>query len=84
MAAARHGSMVFPIARAFVVHFARERGDRRRFIGRVEHLASGRVKHFSSLRELLAFLDAAPDAPGPSSVESRPLPVRSRRSRRAR
>jgi hypothetical protein len=45
--------------RAFVVHLAATDGRRRRrFSGRVEHLASGASRHFSSLEGLLAFLVA--------------------------
>jgi hypothetical protein len=67
------GAQLSPL-RAFVVHLA-ERSDsrRRRFSGRVEHLASGASTHFSSLDGLLAFFasvlegqstpPAAPDSP---------------------
>ena len=44
-----------PAHRAFVVHFRRAEGRRRRFNGRVEHLTSGRSVQFASLRALLAF-----------------------------
>jgi hypothetical protein len=42
---------------AFVVHF-RTNSDvaHGRIAGRVEHVASGQVTHFSSLEELLAFM----------------------------
>jgi hypothetical protein len=53
-----------PAARAFVVHFTATPGRGRRFSGRVEHLATGTVTLFASLRGLLAFLGerlAAPD-----------------------
>jgi hypothetical protein len=54
------------IQRAFVVHVGAAGGPgRRRFIGRVEHLASGESTHFSSLRELLAFLDRKRSPPPP-------------------
>jgi len=43
-----------PAHGAFVVHFGTPRRRRARFAGRVEHLASGRVTHFVSLRGLLA------------------------------
>jgi hypothetical protein len=44
---------------AFVVHLSTRDGHRRRrFSGRVEHLSSGKSAHFSSLRELLTFLDS--------------------------
>jgi len=52
-----------PAQRAFVVHFAGSGRRRRRFAGRVEHLASGRFRHFVSLRDLLAFLAEFLDAP---------------------
>jgi hypothetical protein len=64
-ARAKHGSTL-SIQRAFVVHVgAAARPGRRRFIGRVEHLASGESTHFSSLRELLAFLDRKRSPPPP-------------------
>jgi hypothetical protein len=45
--------------RAFVVHLGTpDASGRRRFSGRVEHLASGASTHFSSLKGLLAFLDS--------------------------
>jgi hypothetical protein len=54
------------VQRAFVVHLAAAGGRRRRYRGRVEHLASGASAHFASLAGLLAFfaatLDAAPAA----------------------
>jgi hypothetical protein len=54
------------VHRAFVVHFADAAGSRRRrFCGRAEHLSSGAVATFSSLRELLAFFDSATAAPPP-------------------
>lgn len=51
-----------PAHRAFVVHFGvgRRRG---RFVGRVEHLASGASAHFASLRGLLTFIARILDAP---------------------
>jgi len=62
-----HGSTL-SAHRAFVVHLgAASRPGRRRFTGEVEHLSSGRSAHFSSLKELLAFLvgilDASPPDP---------------------
>lgn len=45
-----------PEHRAFVVHFRAARPARRRFVGRVEHLATGRFGHFGSLRELWGFI----------------------------
>ncbi|MEW6273067.1 MAG: hypothetical protein AB1689_27630 [Thermodesulfobacteriota bacterium] len=62
-----HGSTL-SAHRAFVVHFATAgRATRRRYAGRAEHLPSGRVARFSSIKELLAFfatvLDAGPTDP---------------------
>jgi hypothetical protein len=45
-----------PADRAFVIHFRMVARHGRRFIGRVEHLASGAAAEFRSLRGLLAFL----------------------------
>lgn len=45
-----------PADRAFVIHFRMAARRGRRFIGRVEHLASGAAADFRSLRGLLAFL----------------------------
>ncbi|HZR79550.1 MAG TPA: hypothetical protein VFD92_00520 [Candidatus Binatia bacterium] len=46
------------VNRAFVVHFGDARdARRRRFAGRAEHLSSGDVALFSSLKELLAFFE---------------------------
>ncbi len=47
---------ILPDDAAFVVHFRMGR-PRRRFAGRVEHLATGASAHFRSLRELLGFFD---------------------------
>ena len=56
--------------RAFVLHLGPAgRSGRRRFTGQVEHLPSGRSIHFSSLKELLAFLTGVLDASAP---EARP------------
>jgi hypothetical protein len=52
-----------PAHRAFVVHFGRTEGRRRRFSGRVEHLTSGRSARFASLRALLAFIAELLDQP---------------------
>ena len=55
------GSML-SARRAFVVHLAATGGPgRRRFRGRVEHLASGASTHFSSLEGLLAFFASTLD-----------------------
>jgi hypothetical protein len=51
-----------PANRAFVIHFRMTAG-RRRFTGRVEHLASGTAADFRSLRALLAFLTRLLEAP---------------------
>ena len=45
-----------PADRAFVVHFGVGPGRSVRFNGRVEHLVTGAVAHFTSLRGLLAFV----------------------------
>jgi hypothetical protein len=42
--------------RAFVLHLDARAQPPRRVIGRVEHVASGRVTRVTSLRELLVFL----------------------------
>lgn len=43
--------------RAFVVQFRAEtKVARGRYAGRVEHVVSGRMTHFASLEELLAFI----------------------------
>jgi hypothetical protein len=52
-----------PAHRAFVVHFSGHGRGRRRFAGRVEHLASGTFTHFGSLRDLLAFFGRVLDEP---------------------
>lgn len=52
-----------PAHRAFVVHFRATTRRGHRFIGRAEHLASGRFTHFASLRGLLAFFAQLLDAP---------------------
>ena len=54
---------MLPAHRAFVVYFGRDGGRRRRFTGRVEHLASGTSLQFDSLRGLLAFFARLLDAP---------------------
>jgi len=58
------------VHRAFVVHFALNEGRKRRFAGRAEHLSSGDSSHFSSLKELLAFIDSRLDA-GRDGTEAR-------------
>ena len=62
---ARKNDATLSMQRAFVVHLASRGGRRRRFSGRVEHLPSGEVSSFSSLRGLLDFFDrlAAGDDP---------------------
>ena len=65
--------------RAFVVHLVLgDRPGRRRFRGRVEHLSSGQVAPFTSLRALLAFWTAVLDAqrhpvPPPAAKRRRPM-----------
>jgi hypothetical protein len=79
-----HGSTL-SARRAFVVHLGADgHPRRRRFSGRVEHLASGASAHFSSLKALLAFFAAVPDvaagaAPpgGPGGQRSQPRSDRS-------
>jgi hypothetical protein len=79
-----HGSTL-SAQRAFVVHLGRGGGPgRRRFNGRVEHLASGKSTRFTSLRGLLAFfaaavLDAADEAAPPEAPEDRRSDPRSDR-----
>jgi hypothetical protein len=58
--------------RAFVVHFAAGGdGARRRFRGRVEHLASGRAAQFPSLARLVDFIGAVLDGTDPDDPLSR-------------
>jgi hypothetical protein len=54
---ARKNDATLSVKGAFVVHLASRGGRRRRFRGRVEHLVSGEVASFSSLRGLLDFFD---------------------------
>ena len=63
----QHGSAL-SVQRAFVLHLGagREPG-RRRFSGRVEHLPSGESTLFSSLKGLLAFIDAVLDVSAPAA-----------------
>ncbi len=47
----------YPSERAFVVQFHREADPGAgRFLGRIEHVVSGRVGHFQSLEELVALV----------------------------
>ncbi|MGH8566049.1 MAG: hypothetical protein ACREXW_18975 [Gammaproteobacteria bacterium] len=47
----------YPSERAFVLQFHREADlGAGRFLGRIEHVASGRVGHFQALEELVAFV----------------------------
>src|SRR5438477_9349638 len=74
------GGAVLSVHRAFVVHIGAWGGSRRRrFRGRVEHLSSGRTVQFSSLKGLIAFLDAILDgfAPGGDERSRRQSLVRS-------
>jgi hypothetical protein len=60
MAASGQRGSTLSARRAFVVHLGSpDASGRRRFSGRVEHLASGASTHFSSLKGLLAFLESA-------------------------
>ena len=46
-----------PVERAFVVHLRPEAlPEKGLLVGRVDHVLSGRIDHFDSLPELLAFL----------------------------
>jgi len=70
-ASPEHGSAL-SVQRAFVVHFGTSRGPgRRRFSGRVEHLASGESAPFSSLEALLAFFDRAGTVAPPGPEQGR-------------
>jgi len=61
-----HHESTLSAHRAFVVHLsAAPRRGRRRFTGQVEHLSSGRTRHFSSLKGLVVFLAEILDAPAP-------------------
>ena len=60
-----------PADRAFVVHFGVGPRPRARFTGRVEHLVSGAVAHFTSLRGLLAFVASRLDPPEPHRSPSK-------------
>lgn len=62
----RSVTLQLPPDRAFVLHLDARALPPRRMLGRVEHVASGRVAHVTSLRGLMAFLtgvlrDAAPE-----------------------
>lgn len=59
-----------PPDRAFVLHLDARAQPPRHLVGRVEHVTSGRVTHFTSLRELLAFLA---DVLGQAAVEERSM-----------
>lgn len=45
-----------PAWKAFVVQFSRDANGHRRFLGRVEHLSSGRRARFGSKEELVDIL----------------------------
>jgi hypothetical protein len=48
---------IYPSNRAFVLQFHREADlEASRCLGRIEQVVSGKVGHFQSLEELLAFL----------------------------
>ena len=53
---ARSVPLELPPDRAFVLHLDAHARPPRRLLGRVEHVASGRVAHVTSLRELVTFL----------------------------
>ena len=62
---------IYPSNRAFVLQFHREADLKTgRCLGRIEQVVSGKVGHFQSLEELLAFLterlDEETDRTGPS------------------
>ena len=49
----------YPFSRAFVIQFRGDSGPgTRRFVGRVEHLRSGRRAHFGTRKELFAFVES--------------------------
>jgi hypothetical protein len=53
---ARSG-MLLPVSRSFVVQFSDDTAPpSARFLGRVEHIESGRSRRFASLDELVAFV----------------------------
>jgi hypothetical protein len=52
----RSAPLQLPPDRAFVLHLDLHARPPRRMRGRVEHIASGRVAHVTSLGELVAFL----------------------------
>jgi hypothetical protein len=52
---ARSAALELPPDHAFVLHLD-VRAHPRRVAGRVEHITSGQVGHFTSLRQLLVFL----------------------------
>jgi len=54
--AADHVPMRLPSDRAFVLHLDARARPPQFTVGRVEHIASGRVGHFGSLDGLIAFL----------------------------
>jgi len=52
----RHVPLQLPPDRAFVLHLDASALPPRRMLGRVEHVASGRVAHVTSMRGLVTFL----------------------------
>jgi hypothetical protein len=52
----RSAPLQLPPDRAFVLHLDVHACPPRRLLGRVEHIASGRVTHVTSVRGLLTFL----------------------------
>jgi hypothetical protein len=78
----QHGSTL-SVQRAFVVHFGAGRDTgRRRFRGRVEHLASGESAEFTSLEALLAFFGRErPPVHGATVAVPHPVDARARARR---
>ena len=65
------GKSALPVNRAFVVQFRTETDlATGRVTGRVEHVASGQATHFSSLEELLAFIDRVLTSLPPPSAQT--------------
>jgi hypothetical protein len=53
----RGGGSLLPPSRSFVVQFSDDTAPPSgRFLGRVEHIESGRSRRFASLEELVAFV----------------------------
>ena len=68
----RSVALHLPPDRAFVLHLDAHARPPRRMLGRVEHIASGRVTHITSVRGLLTFLiDVLRDEARPSETIGR-------------